>query len=56
MLKVCFTVCYFHHGNDCAYTAGEHVGGSIENYGVMATQKAHEIGALNTNFAKNWKV
>lgn len=38
-------------GNDCAYTVGEHIGGSIENYGVMATKKAHEIGAINTNIA-----
>ena len=37
-------------GNDCAFTAGYHIGGSIENYGVMATKKAHEIGAINTNF------
>lgn len=38
-------------GNDCAYTVGCHIGGSIENYGVMATKKANEIGALNTRFA-----
>lgn len=38
-------------GNDCAYTVGEHIGGSIENYGVMATNKAHEIGTINTNIA-----
>lgn len=38
-------------GNDCAYTVGYHIGGSIENYGVMATKKAHEIGALNTSIA-----
>lgn len=37
-------------GNDCAYTAGFHVGGSIENYGIIATKKAHDIGAMNTNF------
>lgn len=36
-------------GNDCAYTVGEHIGGSIENYGVLATKKAHSIGAINTN-------
>lgn len=38
-------------GNDCAYTVGEHIGGSIENFAVMMTKKAHEIGALNTSFA-----
>lgn len=38
-------------GNDCAYTVGEHIGGSIENYGVMATKKAHDIGAMNTSIA-----
>ena len=38
-------------GNDCAYTVGEHIGGSIENYGVMATKKAHDIGAINTSIA-----
>lgn len=38
-------------GNDCAYTVGEHIGGSIENFAQMMTKKAHEIGAINTSFA-----
>lgn len=37
-------------GNDCAYTAGYHIGGNIENYGKLATKKAKEIGAVNTSF------
>ena len=36
-------------GNDCAYTAGYHIGGSIENFGKMATKKVNEIGAINTS-------
>lgn len=38
-------------GNDCAYTVGKHIGGSIENFAVMMTKKAGEIGAVNTSFA-----
>ncbi len=38
-------------GNDCAYTVGFHIGGSIENFAVMMTNKARSIGALNTKFA-----
>ncbi|MEG2235959.1 MAG: D-alanyl-D-alanine carboxypeptidase family protein [Clostridia bacterium] len=37
-------------GNDAAYTAGIHVGGSIEKFGEMMTSKAKEIGAVNSNF------
>lgn len=36
-------------GNDCAYTVGYHIGGSIENFGIKATKKVHQIGAFNTN-------
>lgn len=37
-------------GNDAAYTTGMHIGGSIEKFGEMMTEKAKEIGALNSNF------
>ncbi len=38
-------------GNDCAYTVGLHLGGTIENFAVMMNKKAKEIGCVNTNFA-----
>lgn len=37
-------------GNDCAYALAEYVGGSIENFGVMMTEKAKEIGAKESSF------
>ena len=37
-------------GNDAAYTVGLHLGGTAENFGVMMTNKAKEIGAINSNF------
>lgn len=37
-------------GNDCAYALAEYVGGSIENFGVMMTEKAKEIGAKDSSF------
>lgn len=37
-------------GNDAAYTVGLHLGGTAENFGVMMTKKAKEIGAINSNF------
>lgn len=51
MQEAYFTGCYFHHGNDCAYTVGIHIGGTIENFASMMTKKAKEIGALDTSFA-----
>ncbi len=42
--------CYCLHGNDCAYTVGLHLGGTIENFAVMMNKKAKEIGCVNTNF------
>ena len=51
MQEACFTECYFHHGNDCAYTVGIHIGGTVENFANMMSKKAKEIGALNTSFA-----
>ena len=37
-------------GNDAAFAIAEHVGESVENFADMMNKKAHEIGALNTNF------
>ena len=37
-------------GNDLANGLAEHVGGSMENFAVMMTNKAKELGCLNTNF------
>lgn len=37
-------------GNDCAYALAEYVGGSVENFGVMMTEKAKEIGAKDSSF------
>lgn len=38
-------------GNDCAYTVGLHIGGTIENFAHMMTEKAKQIGAKDTSFA-----
>lgn len=38
-------------GNDCAYTVGIHLGGTIENFAVMMNKKAKELGLENTSFA-----
>ncbi len=37
-------------GNDCAEALAEHIGGSIENFSVMMTSRAKELGCENTNF------
>ncbi|MDD2376463.1 MAG: D-alanyl-D-alanine carboxypeptidase [Clostridia bacterium] len=37
-------------GNDAAFTTGIHVGGTIEKFAEMMTEKAKQIGALNTSF------
>ena len=36
--------------NDVAMSVGEHIGGSQEQFGVMMTNRAKEIGANETNF------
>ncbi len=36
--------------NDAANGIGEHIGGSIADFGVMMTEYAHNIGAVNSNF------
>ena len=42
--------CCFHHGNDCAYTVGLHIGGTIENFARMMNNKAKEMGLKDTSF------
>ncbi|MEE1516292.1 MAG: serine hydrolase, partial [Lachnospiraceae bacterium] len=37
-------------GNDLANGLAEHVGGTMTNFANMMTDKAEEIGCLNTNF------
>jgi D-alanyl-D-alanine carboxypeptidase (penicillin-binding protein 5/6) len=36
--------------NDVAVAIAEHVGGSVEEFGVMMTEKAKDIGAHNTSY------
>lgn len=36
--------------NDSAVAIAEHIGGSVENFCAMMTEKAKEIGATNTSF------
>lgn len=43
--------CFFHLGNDCAYTVGIHIGGTIENFAYMMNNKAKEMGLKDTSFA-----
>lgn len=38
-------------GNDCAYTVGLHIGGTIENFAKMMTKKVKELGIEDTSFA-----
>ncbi len=40
-----------HSGNDATVAVAEHVAGSVDKFAAMMTAKAHEIGAVNTNFA-----
>lgn len=37
-------------GNDLANGLAEHVGGTMDNFAAMMTNKAEELGCLNTNF------
>ena len=43
--------CCFRHGNDCAYTVGMHIGGTIENFARMMNKKVKEMGLKDTSFA-----
>ena len=40
-----------HSGNDATVAVAEHIAGSVDKFAAMMTAKAHEIGAVNTNFA-----
>jgi D-alanyl-D-alanine carboxypeptidase (penicillin-binding protein 5/6) len=40
-------------GNDATVAVAEHIAGSVENYAQLMTNKAHEIGAWNTNFTNS---
>ena len=37
-------------GNDAAIAIAEHIGGSVENFASMMTERAHSLGAKNTAF------
>jgi D-alanyl-D-alanine carboxypeptidase (penicillin-binding protein 5/6) len=37
-------------GNDAAIAIAEHIGGSVEEFAKMMTQKAKDIGAIHTSF------
>lgn len=37
-------------GNDATVAVAEHISGSVPAFARVMTQKAHEIGAINTNF------
>ncbi len=37
-------------GNDAAIAIAEHIGGNVEHFANMMTERAHEIGAKNTQF------
>lgn len=37
-------------GNDAAYAIAEHIGGSVENFALLMTQRARQLGAYNTRF------
>lgn len=39
-----------HSGNDAAIAVAEHIAGSVPAFARMMTEKAHEIGAIHTNF------
>jgi len=40
-------------GNDATVAVAEHISGSIENFAQLMTEKAHEIGANDTNFTNS---
>lgn len=51
MQEAYFMECYFLHGNDCALTAGIHIGGNVESFAKMMNNKAKELGLNDTSFA-----
>lgn len=40
-------------GNDATVAVAEHISGSVENYAKLMTEKAHAIGAKDTNFTNS---
>ncbi len=40
-------------GNDATVAVAEHIAGSVSEYAKLMTVKAHEIGAVDTNFANS---
>lgn len=40
-------------GNDATVAVAEHISGSVENFAKLMTEKAHVIGAKNTNFTNS---
>lgn len=40
-------------GNDATVAIAEHIAGSVENFARLMTDKAHSIGAVNTNFTNS---
>ncbi|WP_371369372.1 D-alanyl-D-alanine carboxypeptidase DacB [Sporomusa rhizae] len=37
-------------GNDATVAVAEHISGSVDNFAKLMTEKAHSIGAVNSNF------
>jgi D-alanyl-D-alanine carboxypeptidase len=40
-------------GNDATVAVAEHISGSVDKFARLMTEKAHAIGALNTNFTNS---
>lgn len=40
-------------GNDATVAVAEHISGSVENFAKLMTEKAHSIGAVNSNFTNS---
>lgn len=40
-------------GNDATVAVAEHIAGSVEAFAKLMTEKAHTIGAINTNFTNS---
>ncbi|HEY3425681.1 MAG TPA: D-alanyl-D-alanine carboxypeptidase family protein [Negativicutes bacterium] len=40
-------------GNDATVAVAEHISGSVEKFAKLMTEKAHAIGAVNTNFVNS---
>lgn len=49
-LKELLTGMIMHSGNDAAVAVAEHVDGNIKTFAEHMTRRAHELGAMGTNF------